>query len=133
MEKIIVRIEKSKNHYGAYAENVEGLYAAGNTPAEVKNDFMETIRLFKEYNSEENIPEILKGDYEIEYLMDIPTLLKTYSGIFTKSALERLTGINRVQFSHYVSGFRKPRKDKKQKIEKALYSLADDLKQVHIV
>ncbi|MDR2126954.1 MAG: helix-turn-helix transcriptional regulator [Prevotellaceae bacterium] len=65
--------------------------------------------------------------------MDIPTLLKTYSGIFTKSALERLTGINRVQFSHYISGFRNPRKDKKQKIEKALYALADDLKQVHIV
>ncbi|MDR1984081.1 MAG: hypothetical protein LBQ28_04590 [Prevotellaceae bacterium] len=133
MKKLIVKIEKSKNHYAAYAENAEGLYAAGNTPYEAKKDFLEAIRLLKEYNKEENIPEILKADYEIEYRMDIPTLLQTYSGIFTKSALERLTGINRVQFSHYISGFRNPRKDKKQKIEQALYSLADDLKQVHIV
>ena len=133
MEKITVIIGKSLNHYGAYAENVKGLYAAGNTVEETKSDFLNAIKYFKEANKEENMPEILKGDYEIEYKMDIPSLLNAYSGVFTKSALERLTGINRVQFSHYVSGFRNPKPDKRRKIEKALHDLADDLKQVRLV
>ena len=56
--------------------------------------------------------------------------LAAYSGIFTKFALECLTGINRVQFSHCVSGFRNPRPNKHRKIEKALHDFADDLKHV---
>jgi hypothetical protein len=40
MEKLIIKIEKSKNHFGAYAVNVEGLYVAGNTPTEAKKIFL---------------------------------------------------------------------------------------------
>ena len=29
MEKIIIVIEKSKDHFGAYSENCDGIYAAG--------------------------------------------------------------------------------------------------------
>jgi len=133
MKRIVVIIEKSKNHYGGYAENVEGLYAAGNTPDEVKKDFLRAIELFKEANDEKYWPAILKGKYEITYKMDIPAFLATYSGIFTKSAIERLTGINRVQLTHYASGFRNPRLDKRKKIEQAIYNLADDLKQIHLI
>jgi predicted RNase H-like HicB family nuclease len=133
MEKIIVVIEKSKNHYGGYAENVEGLYAAGNTPEEVKKDFLIAIELFKEANDKEYWPAILNGEYEIEYKMDVPTFMAVYSDIFTKSAIERLTGINRVQLTHYTSGFRNPRSDKRQKIQQAIYTLADDLKRIHLV
>ncbi len=133
MEKIVVIIGKSKNHYGGYAENVEGLYAAGDTPDEVKKDFLNAIELFKEANDKKYWPAALKGDYEIEYKLDIPAFLATYSGIFTKSAIERLTGINRVQLAHYASGFRNPRSDKRRKIEQAIYTLADELKEVHLV
>ena len=38
MEKIVMIIEKSRNHYGAYAENGDGIYAAGNTIEEVQAD-----------------------------------------------------------------------------------------------
>ena len=31
-------IEKSRNYYGAYAENGDGIYAAGNTIEEVQAD-----------------------------------------------------------------------------------------------
>jgi predicted RNase H-like HicB family nuclease len=133
MKKIIVVIERSKNHYGGYAENVEGLYAAGNNPEEVKVDFLNAIELFKEANDRKHWPAILKGAYEIEYKMDIPTFMAAYSGILSKSAIERLTGINRVQLTHYTSGFRNPRSDKRQKIQQAIYTLADDLKRIHLV
>ena len=133
MEKITVVIEKSKNHYGGYAENVEGLYAAGNTPDEVKKDFLNAIEQFKEANDQKYWPAILKGQYEVEYKMDIPAFFASYSGIFTKSAIERLTGINRMQLAHYSSGFRHPRPDKRRKIEQSVYALADSLKQVQLV
>ena len=133
MEKMIVVIEKSKNHYGGYAENVEGLYAAGKTPDAVKKDFLNAIELFKEANDKKHWPSILKGDFQIEYKMDIPTFMAAYSGIFTKTAIERLTGINRVQLTHYTSGFRNPRSDKRIKIEKAINTLADDLKRIHLI
>ena len=41
-----------------------------------------------------DIPEELKGDYELIFKMDVKSLLDFYSGIFTKAGLERITGIN---------------------------------------
>lgn len=52
MEKLIINIGASKDHFGAYAENVSGIYAAGNTEAETRKDVLEAIQLLKE-----NIPE----------------------------------------------------------------------------
>ena len=39
MEKIIMIIEKSNDHFGAYSENCEGIYAAGDSmqnPVKIK-------------------------------------------------------------------------------------------------
>ena len=36
MEKIIIVIEKSKDHFGAYSENCDGIYAAGSSIDDVK-------------------------------------------------------------------------------------------------
>ncbi len=47
MEKIIIVIEKSKDHFGAYSENCDGIYAAGGSIDEVKADTFEAIRLLK--------------------------------------------------------------------------------------
>ena len=43
MKEIIVVIEASKDGFGAYAENVSGLYGAGSTIEECKNSFLEAI------------------------------------------------------------------------------------------
>jgi hypothetical protein len=131
MKKITVIIGKSKDHFGAYAENVDGLWAGGNSISEVKKEFLEAIRLTKANST--HVPEILKGNYEIEYKLDISALLSAYDGILTKASIERLTGINRAQLCHYASGFRRPRRDKLLLIETSLHRFADDLKQVHLV
>jgi len=41
-------------------------------------------------NKPENIPDILKGDYEIVYKFDVQSFLEYYRGIFTPAALERI-------------------------------------------
>lgn len=67
MEKILMAIEKTSDFYSAYSENCDGIYAAGESIADVKSDTEEAIRLIKKNLPEDQWPEVIKGDYEIEY------------------------------------------------------------------
>jgi len=49
---------------------LEELKAAMDTVEEVKQSVLDAIRLLKDYNTDENIPAILKGDYQIVYRFD---------------------------------------------------------------
>lgn len=67
---IKIIIEKTKDHYSAYADNVEGVYGAGATILEAKESIKKSIKLIKEFASAEYIPEILKGEYTLEFVDD---------------------------------------------------------------
>lgn len=127
MKQVQIVIEKTINHYSAYAENVEGIYGAGDTPAEAKQSILDATRLFKKYNKAQNIPAILKGNYELVYRFDAESLLNYYKKVFTNSGLERITGINQRQLQHYSSGLKKPRPAQKKKIQTALHQLGSEL------
>jgi hypothetical protein len=127
MKQIKVIIERSANLFGAYAENVSGITGSGDSVEEAKRSLLKTIRLFKKYNTEENIPDILKGDYKLIYKYDVQSFLDYYKGIFTPAALERIAGINQKQIQHYSSGHRKPRLAQRRKIEQALHKLGQEL------
>ena len=64
--------------------------------------------------------------------MDVKSLLTIYSGIFTKSGLEGLTGINQKQLWHYANGVSTPRRAQAQKIESALHRLGNELISVRL-
>ncbi len=125
--KLIINIGASSDHFGAYSENCEGIYAAGDSVAEAKADVLETIRLIKENTPYDELPEPLKGEYEIEWHFDTQSLLKHYQGIFTNAALERLTGINQKQLWNYANGVAKPREKARRQIETALHNLGHEL------
>jgi len=127
MKLIKVIIEKTKDMYSSYAENVPGIYGGGDTVEEAKKSILDAIKLFKEHNDTKHIPAILKGKYAIIYKYDAESFLKHYKGIFTNSALERITGINQKQFQHYASGLKKPRPAQAKKIESALHKLGSEL------
>lgn len=126
-KKIKIIIEKTKDFYSAYAENVKGIYAGGETVGAVKKEVEQAIELVKEFNSPENIPDILKDNYDIVYVFDTESLLNYYKGIFSNSAFEKLTGINQRQMQHYSSGLKKPRLETRKKIEKSLHNLGEEL------
>jgi len=132
MEKIIIKVGSSSDHFGAYAENCDGIYGAGNTPEEAKQNALEGLRLLVKYNSPENLPDILKRDYTIVYQYDTQSFLKHYNGIFTNVALERMTGINQKLLHHYASGLKKPRLAQRKKIEAALHKLGSELMDVEL-
>ena len=110
MKTIKIIIEKSSDSYGAYAENIDGIYGAGDTAEECKQSILDSIETIKTLDDLE-IPSELKGDYEIVYKFDAESFLSYYKGIFTNSALEKITGINRKQIQHYASGYRNPKEE----------------------
>lgn len=131
MGKIRVTIEKGTDLFSAWAENVSGIYGEGETVKEAKESILEAIELYKKYN--DNIPMELQGDVGVEWTFDVQSFLQYYNGIFTKAALERITGINQKQLGHYASGLKKPRTAQVQKIQKALDSFLNDMSLVHLV
>lgn len=134
MEKLIVEIGASSNHFGGFAVNVDGVYGAGNTLDECKANILEGLRLL--INNREKsltpVPEwVINDEYEIEYRYDVQSILSYYTNVFTKPALERLTGINQKQLHHYATGLKKPREPQRKKIELALHRLGSELLSVH--
>jgi len=132
MKTINITIEKSADSYGAYAENVDGIYGAGDTVEECKQSILDAIETIKTFE-EGQIPEILKSEYEINYKFDLESLLNFYKGLMSFASLERITGVNQRQLQHYSSGHRKPRATVKIKIQKALHAFGEDLKSVELV
>jgi predicted RNase H-like HicB family nuclease len=125
--EIRIVIEMSSDHYSAYADNVEGIYGGGASVEEAKKSVLDAIELLKQNNAAEKLPKILKGNYVLVYHMDVPSVLNYYKGIFTLSALERLTGINQKQLQHYATGLRNPRQVQSHKIEEAFHKLGNEL------
>lgn len=126
MREIVVKIEKSKDSFGAYAEKLP-IWGSGKTVQETIESVKEMIELFVSSNKPENIPIELKEPYKLVYKYDTASLLSAYKGILTPPALEALTGINQKQIHHYASGFKKPRPAQREKIKNALHDLGQQL------
>lgn len=131
---LTVIIEKADNNYSAYIDGIDGIITTGNTIDEIKKNMVEAIELYVETCKELDLecPEELEGDYQLNFKMDVKSLLEFYSGIFTKAGLERITGINQKQLWHYASGNRNPRPEQKIKIETALHKLGEDLLSINL-
>lgn len=129
MKTLRIIIERADNNYSAYIDGVDGIVTTGNTIDEIKANMVSAIETFvtecKELGCE--IPENLKGEYELSFKMDVKSLLDFYSGIFSKAGLERITGINQKQLWHYASGGRNPRPAQIMKLERALHKLGEEL------
>lgn len=89
MKTVKIIIEKTKDQYTAYAENVEGIYGGGDTVEQAKASIEKSIRLIKKHNKEK-APKILLSDYQLVYKFDTQSLLNYYKGIFTNASLERI-------------------------------------------
>ncbi|MGQ1928157.1 type II toxin-antitoxin system HicB family antitoxin [Ornithobacterium rhinotracheale] len=128
MKTIKIIIEKAKDgSYGAYAENVKGIYGAGDTPQECKQSIVEAIDTIKSYFEEEQIPKELKGNYELVFKFDIESLLQYYKGVLSNPAFEKLTGINQKLIHQYSTGLKKPRKPQRERIQNGLHQLGKEL------
>lgn len=129
MGKVIVDIYYTGNNFCAEAPILPGCVSTASTLAEMKKNIKEAIEFHVESSLENNdpIPDVFKGDYQLEFKLSIEALLNAYSDIFTKAALSRITGINERQLWHYASGMRKPRPSQRKRIEDGLHRLGAEL------
>ncbi len=127
-------VERADKNFSAYLDGIDGVVVTGRTFDEVKNNMFQAIedyiQVCNEYGYE--VPDELKGEYEIMFRMDVKSVLEFYSGIFTKSGLERITGINQKQLWHYASGMRNPRPEQALKLESALHKLGQELLSINL-
>ena len=127
MEKIRIIIEKSSDLYCAYSENCDGIYAAAETLDGVKADTIEAIRLIKKNLPEDRWPRQLKGEYELEYKLDVASFLEYYSKYLSLAGLGKITGINQKQLSNYLNRRAVPRQKQVDRIAQGLHKFASEL------
>ncbi len=134
MDKVTVLVGKSDNNYAACVEGLEGFVCTAESFEELEQEVVSGIEFHLEGMREDNdpIPALFLDKYELVYKWDIESLLYYYTGIFSRSALERITGINQTQIGHYAAGRSKPRKQQVEKIERALHKLGDELRAISL-
>jgi predicted RNase H-like HicB family nuclease len=132
--KVSVDVFYSGRNFSAYVPVLPGCVATGITPKEVNKRLSEAVEFHVKSSLEDgdDIPDVFKGDYELVYKYDAEGLLNYYKGIFTKTALHRLTGINSKQLHHYASGTKKPRRAQIEKLENAFHELGRELIEVRL-
>lgn len=132
--KAEVIIERgSDGTYSAYigSDNVPfGLIGDGKTVQETIADFLNSAEEMKEYYKEQE-KEFPEMEWKFKY--DVASFLQYYAFAFTLAGLERITGVNQGQLSHYINGVRKPSPKTIQKIESRLHDFAKEIGQVNFV
>ena len=70
-------IESLENNYSAYIEKLDGVVATGATIAEIKANLLDAVDEYIETCKENgmDIPEELQGEYNIDFSMDVKSLL----------------------------------------------------------
>jgi len=119
---IYVDLENKTLNYGIFGE--------GNTVKEAVEDFKSAYETMKEFHKEQG-RRFVEAEFEIKY--DIASFLNYYSGRLSLAGLEKITGINQRQLSHYVNGTNRPSKQTIKRINNSLHSFAHELSQVHLL
>ncbi|MCL2329171.1 MAG: DNA-binding protein [Bacteroidetes bacterium] len=132
--KAKVIIERGSDGLFSYYMNEDtfdfGLNGQGNTIEEAKKEFLSVYSELKDMYLKEN-KEFPKLEFEYEY--DMSSFLNYYSGILSKSGLEKITGVNQKQLWHYSSGRKKPARTTIKKIQIGLHNFSKELGQVQFV
>ncbi len=134
MNKVNVIVEYSDKNLSAYIEDAP-IITTGKDLKEIKENMNEAIELYLESCKEMKIVPVhtLQGEIQLDYKIDAATFINYYSGIFTKAALSRITGINERQLWHYAAGIHKPRKQQLEKIQSGINALTKELTSISLL
>ena len=130
---VIGRVNEGEYVYSVVMEAPEvpfGLNGTGRTVEEAKKDFLDAYKDIVELMEEEGQQY---DELEFNYHYDIPSFLEYYAYALSLASLERISGINQRQLSHYINGTSKPRKTTVERFRKNLRAFAEDLKSVDLI
>ena len=129
MEHIIIEVGFVDGNYSAHLPQLPGCVTVGSSLKEIENNMAELVpfHLEGQKDSRGEVPTIFNGEYKFIFKLSIEAMINYYSGIFTKAALSRITGINERQLWHYSAGLHKPRPQQRKRIEEGLHRLGEEL------
>ena len=130
MNTVEVIVEHAGKNLSAYIKDAP-VFTVGNNLKEIEANIREAIDLYLKGNP--NPCQTLSGELDLRFKIDAATFINCYSGIFTKAALSRITGINERQLWHYAAGVHKPRKKQLEKIQRGILSIADELSSIDVL
>lgn len=100
-----------------------GFFGSGETVEEALEDLKNSHAEAKEMLNE--LP-----DFEYNILYDVASFLQLFGQKLSLSGLQVITGINRKQLSHYVTGHSKPSPATVRKIEQGIKKFREELSRV---
>ncbi|MHC5310290.1 helix-turn-helix domain-containing protein [Myroides sp. LJL116] len=121
--------------YGVYVDLEDktlnyGIHGEGYTVNEAVNDFKKSYEEMKAFYQKKE-KEFVEANFSIAY--DIPSFLEYYSKVISLAGLERLTGVNQGQLSHYLTGHRRPSKKTTEKIQSKLHEFGKELVELELI
>lgn len=97
----------------------------GNTVQEALDDYKEVYNELRDVYKSQGKDFVEITDFVIKY--DTASFLEHYSKFISLAGLERLTGVNQGQLSHYLTGRRRPSQKTIEKIQSKLHSFGKEL------
>ena len=133
MKSLKAIIEKgSDGFYSIYMPDIPGLFGAGETESEAKENLREAIEIAIDHVEETGDTTYyapLLENHAIEYAYDLSGFFKTFD-IFDVTAFSKKIGINSSLMRRYKTGMSKASASQKTKILNGIYSVADELNAV---
>ncbi len=103
-----------------------GLIGCGKTVEEAKEDFFTCYEEAKEMYGE-------KKNISFDFAYDTTSFLQLFSKKLSITGLETITGINRKQLNHYLTGHRHPKPSTVKKIAKGIREFQEELSHLSFV
>lgn len=129
MKTVKVIIERNDNgNYQAVPQMNENIafFGMGKTVEEAMEDLHNSYMEAKEMEPE--LPEM-----QFECMYDTASFLQMFKGKMNLADLQTITGINRKQLNHYVTGHSKPSPKTVHRIQEGIKKYAEDLSRVVLV
>lgn len=132
VRKVKAVIERaSDGNYSVYmdADDMDYLVTGTGATAEKAIEvFMGGYEDTKKFYAEEN--KVFE-EAEFDFVYDMASFLSYFSKAFSLAGLSRITGINKSQLSHYMTGHRTPSSSTVRRIQSSVQEFAKELSQVH--
>lgn len=132
MKIVTIVVEKTDTGYSAYLPDVPGIATASDTFSELRENVDEAINLYLETANEygDEIPDVLQGDYSLEFKFDIQAFMEWMNKVMSQRGLSEIADMNESLLSQYASGRKKPSPKQLKRIEHAIHRFADDLQAI---
>lgn len=128
-QKVTAVIERGNDGlFSVYVDDEKGygFHGFGKTAEEAKEDFYDAYHEFKENGW-------CKNDLLFDFVYDTASFLQLFKDKVSLTGLQTITGINRKQLNHYVTGVSRPSPKTVQRIRTGLKEFSKELDSIVLV